>query len=233
MSDLAGYAVAKPRWELLEVLASIARYQDTMFHAGRSAKNVRWGRVGAWTIVRQEEIIAWYARLMKRFGRPDELASICRRTLNYQLAGLERGKYISREQRHTNRRGTRKLDLRPSLIKFSTLGRLWISRHVRGVANPLEQLAVQKTAQSGFNGEGESSTSLSRAVDRTPTAPGASRRGKTAAARARVSSSISRAPRPPSKAQVRKEPRRPARIAPAARSARGRGRTAKRRRRRS
>src|SRR5688572_12860514 len=67
-STVRGYATLRPRPMLLEVLASIARYQHRMHEAGRSAKNIRWGREGAWTIVHQAVILAWYERVMKRLG---------------------------------------------------------------------------------------------------------------------------------------------------------------------
>lgn len=180
-----GYAVAKPRLELLEVLAGIAAYQDAQWRG----KGPRWGRAGAWCIVRQSAIMAWYTRMLVRFGRPAKAATICRRTLNYQLAGLERDRYIAREQRHTShRRG--KLDLRPSLYKFTSLGRLWIKRRLGWVTNPLDLVAVQKLAQSGFNSEVNSLNSLSRAVDKSSTARGAPRRGKRRQVQRHTASSI-------------------------------------------
>ena len=178
----------RPRHELLEVLASIAAYQDAQCDGSRP----RWGRAGAWCIVRQGEIVKWYGRLLKRFGCP--IATICRRTLNYHLAGLVRDRFLTREQRHrTNPRGTgRKLDLRPSIYKFTALGRLWIKRRGYVATNPLDHLAVQRIAQSGFNYEVNSSTSLSSAVDKAPTAPTKQTPRKTAAALTKRPSSSSR-----------------------------------------
>jgi hypothetical protein len=126
-----GYAVAKPRFELLEVLASIAAYQDSKY----TGKGPRWGRAGAWCIVRQAEILKAYERFLKRYGRP---GTMCRRTLNYQLAGLKRARFIHADTcRHTGIRGSGKLDLRPSIYKFTSLGRLWIKRRLAQVANPV------------------------------------------------------------------------------------------------
>ena len=164
---MSGYATVKPRLELLEVLAGIAAYQDAQW----KGEGPRWGRAGAWCIVRQSEIIRWYGRLLTRFGRSAELSAISRRTLNYQLAGLQRARYIERQQRHVKDSRTRKLRLRPTIYKFTTLGRLWIKRRIGWVLNPLDHPAVQIFAQSGFNNEENSSTSLSRAVDKPPTAP--------------------------------------------------------------
>jgi hypothetical protein len=204
---VSGYATLRPRHELLEVLASIAAYQDAQFAAGKSAMNIRWGRAGAWAIVRQGEIIYWYERLLRRFGVP--IATICRRTLNYQLAGLVRDRFLTREQRHIaarKPRGTRKLDFRPSLYKFTTLGRLWIKRRGYVAASALAPSRVQTLAQSGFNSEGESSTSLLNAVgkastqsDRVPPKGGGKEPPKTAALRARTRSSTHRAVLPTAK----------------------------------
>jgi hypothetical protein len=224
----AGYATQRsPRgFELLEVLSSIAAYQDAQF----KGKGPRWGKAGVWCIVRQVEIIAWYQRFLKRFGRLD---TICRRTLSYQVAGLKRRGFLQAEtQRHQRDRRTGKLALRPSIYVFTTLGRLWIKRRMGWVANPFDHLAVQKTAQSGFKPVINSSTSLSSAVDKAPTAEG----GKTAKLRRRSSSRIAGIARRPAKALVRKGPRsaaRRARKAQAPRRATGSGRTAKRRRRRA
>lgn len=164
---MSSYVTEKPRLELLEVLAGIAAYQDAKW----MGDGPRWGRAGAWCIVRQSEIILWYGRLLKRFGRPEQLSTICRRTLNYQLAGLQRARYIERQQRHISDPRTRMLKLRPTIYKFTTLGRLWIKRRIGWVLNPLDHPAVQKFAQSGFNSGVNSLTSLSRAVDKAPTAP--------------------------------------------------------------
>src|SRR5712664_2801286 len=170
---------------VLEVLASIAAFQDAMYLQGKSAKKKRWGKAGSWTIVRQEEIAAWYSRMLNRFGHQ---ATVGRRTLCYWFKGLIRDGYLhSDTERHTNQRGSSKLDLRPSIYKFTPLGRLWISRRQGWVANPVDHLAVQRIAQSGVNPESESSTSLSSAVDKAPTAP----RGKTTAARRRTASTAS------------------------------------------
>jgi len=163
---VSSYVTAKPRLELLEVLAGIAAYQDAQW----KGEGARWGRAGAWCIVRQSEIIRWYGRLLTRFGRPAELSAISRRTLNYQLAGLQRARYIDRQQRHIKDARTRKLRLRPTIYKFTMLGRLWIKRRIGWVLNPLDHPAVQKFAQSGFNHEENSSNSLSRAVDKASTA---------------------------------------------------------------
>jgi hypothetical protein len=203
---VSGYATLRPRSELLEVLASIAAYQDRMYANGKSAKKKRWGRAGAWCIVRQREIAAWYARFLTRFGRPERAIAMSRRTLNYQLAGLERDRFLARQQRHTRaRKGTgRKLDLRPSLYTFTTLGRLWISRRIGWVASPLDHLAVQRIAQSGVNSELVSSTSLSSVVDKTPTTRKGENPRKSAALRRRTSSTASRAAAPrPAKSAVR------------------------------
>lgn len=196
---MSAYAPTRPRWELLEVLSSIAAYQDRkwLLTGGRGP---RWGMAGAWCIVRQSEILKWRERFLKRYGVP--ITAICRRTLNYHLAGLVRDRFLAREPRHiTNvRGGRRRLDLRPSLYKFTTLGRLWIKRTQGWVANPLDHRAVQKVAQSGFNNEENSSTSLSSVVDKAPTT---GRARKTAALRRRASSSARRASPGPSKAPSR------------------------------
>lgn len=238
---MSGYATLRPRWELLEVLSGISAWQDGKY----TGTGKRWGRVGAWCITRQRVIIAWYARLLKRYGRPAELCTISRRTLNYQLAGLERDRYIERTQRHRyhpdNRRGDHhpragKLDLRPSLYKFTTLGKLWIKRHHSWVENPLSLLAVQRVAQSGFNSDLYSLKNLSRSVDKSPTDRAGKPTKKSAAMRRPVATLTSRAVRRPAKAPVRKGPKpggRRARSSPARRSAKPRGKATRRRRQRS
>lgn len=229
--SLAGYAPQKPHFEILEVLASIAAYQDSKFVPG---KGKRWGRAGAWCIVRQGVIRGWYERLLKRYER--SAAVLCRRTLQYHLAALRRSGHLRSQQRHVGeyeldgrgRTRSRKLVLRPSLYELTTRGRLWVSRHAAWVENPAALLAAQKIAQSGFNPVLNSSTSLSRAVDKAPTAPG----GKTAALRARARSTIaSSAPRR-QKGAGQKGPARLATKRQARRKSPGGGRTAKPRRRR-
>ena len=217
-------ATIRPRLELLEVLASIAAYQDAQW----KGKGVRWGRAGAWCIVRQEQIIAWWSRMMKRHGY--QVVAMSRRTLNYQLAGLRRDRYLTVEQRHRRRPGrpgrdhrAGELDLRPSLYKFGTLGRLWIKRRLGWVTNPIDLLAVQRIAPSGFNGEVNSSTSLSRAVEKTSTASGTK---KPTRARIRSSSSIHSSSSRAGKAPVREgaaSTTRRARMAAAPRNGGGEG----------
>jgi hypothetical protein len=209
------------------VLAQIAAYQDAQW----KGRGPRWGRAGAWCIVRQREIIAWWGRWMKRQGYP--VTTMSRSTLNYQLAGLRRERYMVSEQRHLAGRGTRKLVLRPSLHKFTALGRLWIKQRLGWVTNPVDLSAVRHLGQSGFNNEVNSSTSLSRAVDKAPTALGASRQGKSAALRRRTRASNTRRAAPaPGKALSRRGSGR-ATIARAARKGHGRARTPTRRKRRS
>jgi hypothetical protein len=209
----AGYATQRsPRgFELLEVLSSIAAYQDSKF----TGKGKRWGKAGAWCIVRQRVILAWYEALLKRFGRPD---TICRRTLSYQVAGLKRRGFIhAHTQRHQRHRGGVRhgeLDLRPSIYKFTSLGRLWIKRRMGWVENPIALSAVQKVAQSGLHDDLISPTSLSRAVDKSPPASG----GKTRELRMRRRSSIARPAPRPRKAPVRKGAAKRARTAPVRRT---------------
>lgn len=191
-------ATLRPRLELLEVLASIAAYQDAQW----KGKGPRWGRAGAWCVVRQVQILAWYARMMKRHGFP--VVEMCRRTLNYHLAGLRRDRFLTVEQRHRRRPGrpgqhrAGELDLRPSLYKFTTLGRLWIKRRLGWVTNPIDLLAVQNLAQSGFHAVEISSTSSSRAVHKSRTA------AATKGERILTSSSIHSSPPGQEKAPVRK-----------------------------
>jgi len=224
---VSGYVTLKPRFELLEVLSSIAAYQDSKF----VGKGKRWGRAGSWCIVRQPVIIAWYQAFLRRFGFPD--ATMCRRTLNYQVAGLKRRGYLhaetQRHQRHQAGRRAGELDLRPSIYKFTSRGQLWIKRRMGWVANLVAPSAVQRIAQSGFNPDLNSSNSLSSAVDKTPTARG----GKTAKLRRRTSSGTAGAMRRPGKALVRKGPPGRARKAPARRSRQAPGPRTQRRRRRS
>lgn len=228
---MTGYAPEKAHFEILEVLAAIAAYQDSKFVPGQGK---RWGRAGAWCIVRQATIRAWYERLLKRYERA--AAQLSRRTLQYHLAALKRSGHLKSTQRHTTQRDSNKLALRPSIYEFTVRGRLWISRRAGWVENPAALLAAQKIAQSGFNPDLNSSTSLSRAVDKTPTARGASRPGKSAAARRRTSSSIVVAVRSPKKALVRKGARTASRKrqdrASSTRRRRANGRPAEQRRRR-
>jgi hypothetical protein len=169
------YATLRPRLEILEVLASIAAYQDSQWNG----KGVRWGRAGAWCVVRQEAIVAWWSRMMKRYGY--QVVTMCRRTLNYQLAGLRRDRYLTVEQRHRRRPGkghrAGELDLRPSLYKFTTRGQLWIKRRQGWVENPIALSAVQTIAQSGYTSSENSRKSLSSAVDKTHSAGGGKSRG--------------------------------------------------------
>lgn len=176
----AGYAPAKPHFELLEVLASIAAFQDSKY----AAQGKRWGKAGAWCIVRQGVIRGWYERLFKRYERP--AGELSRRTLQYHLAALKRSGHLRTVERHTTEPRSRKLKLRPSLYVFTARGRQWISRRAGWVENPAALLAAQKIAQSGFNPDPYSSTSLSRAVDKASTA----RHGKTAKLRAQARSTI-------------------------------------------
>jgi hypothetical protein len=216
-----GYATLRPRHLLLDVLASIASYADRKHHQERERgqDKRRVGLVGAWCIASQTAILDWHARMMKRLGWSPASCTMCRRTLNYHLAALERDRYIERTQRHRyhpdNRRGIKhpragKLDLRPTLYKFTSLGRLWIKRRVDREQIPLGRLAVQEIAQSGLNSELRLSKPMSGAVDKSPTAP-AKGRGKTAALRRPVPTLTSRplqgpAPRRSATRRVRKAP---------------------------
>jgi len=194
----AGYVPAKPHFEILEVLASIAAYQDSKFIPGEGK---RWGRVGAWCIVRQAVVLGWYQRLYKRFERP--AGAMCRRTLQYHLAALRKLGHLRTVTRHQGQRYTRKLDLRPSLYEFTARGRLWISRRAGWVENSAALAAAQKIAQSALNNDLYSSTSLSSAVGKSSTAKKGQTPRKGAALRARTSStSHSRPPGP--KTLVRK-----------------------------
>ena len=214
--SLIGYAPAKPHFELLEVLAAIAAYQDSKFEPG---KGKRWGRAAAWCIVRQVVIRGWYHRLFKRYERPAGL--MCRRTLQYHLAALRNLGHLRIVTRHEGEPRTNKLELRPSLYEFTARGRQWISRRAGWVENPRALVAAQKIAQSGLNFDPYSSTSLSSAVDKSPTAGKNQHPRQTAAMRARSSSTSDSEPRG-LKALVRKEAA-GATKAPGARKPNGKG----------
>lgn len=185
------YATLKPRIELLEVLYNLAAFQ------GRAVKKI-------WCIVRQSVLIREYLRYMKRYGR-DQL-TMSRRTLNYQLAGLVRDRFLRRQPRPTRNPKTGKPIFRPTLYELTTRGNLWVKKRLGWVKNPSGRLRVQKVALSSFKSVVSSSTAFNSAVDKAPTAPQEKGHEKTVSARRIVRSTISQALPRPSKALIRRGP---------------------------
>lgn len=91
-------------------------------------------------------IIVTQRKLLQRI-RAVTGRAMCRRTLNYHLAALERLQVINRTQRHHRERG-RPTKWRATLFTFAHVGLLWISAMRDAASIRLGRQRVQKPAHS-------------------------------------------------------------------------------------